>query len=56
MVERARFLSRWLGILFWLFIPNAIAALMTNEAAMKSYPDIYRIGQIVDFVCPIFMA
>ncbi len=54
MVKRARFLSRWLGLLFWLFIPNAITALMTGDAVMKSYPDIYRIGQILDLVCPIF--
>ena len=53
MIKRARFLYRWLGLLFWLFIPNIISGLMTNDTIMKSDSDIYRIGQILDLICTI---
>ena len=50
--ESARFLSGWLMILFWLFIPNTIASILSNERIITSQ-DLLIVGNIICVIASI---
>lgn len=48
MARRAPVLGKWLWILFWLFIPGAIAGLMTQNTVVELLPAIHLPGQLLN--------
>lgn len=50
--ESAHFLSGWLMILFWLFIPNTIASILSSERIVTSH-DLLIVGNIISFIASI---
>lgn len=48
--ERDRFLGKWLWLLFLMFIPGLIAAMMASGAVEESFPPVYTAGEILNFV------
>lgn len=50
--ESAHSLSVWIMILFWLFIPNTIASMLSNERIVTS-PDLLIVGNIISFIASI---
>lgn len=53
IAERAPILGKWLGILFWLFIPSGIASLLTNENITVLMPRLYIPGVILRAICSV---
>ncbi|MBP5225080.1 MAG: hypothetical protein J6Z38_05810 [Lachnospiraceae bacterium] len=49
--ERARTLGKWLWVLFWLFVPAAIAGFMKNDSLKPDAPGVYITGIILNAVC-----
>ncbi|MCR5769602.1 MAG: hypothetical protein K6G87_00060 [Butyrivibrio sp.] len=47
--ESAHSLSVWIMILFWLFIPNTIASILSNERIVTSQ-DLLIVGNIISFI------
>lgn len=43
--------TRWVNVLFWLFIPQVIARLMTQETVVQAYPDLWMPGTVLSVVC-----
>jgi hypothetical protein len=50
--ESAHSLSVWIMILFWLFIPNTIASILSNERIVTSH-DLLIVGNIISFIASI---
>jgi len=50
----ARFLGKWLWILFWLIVPSVVAAIMGNKNMAEYAPSIYVFGQGLSAVCSFF--
>ena len=50
IAERAPVLGRWLWILFWLIIPDTVAALLTNKPVVGWVPGLLIPGQILGAV------
>lgn len=50
LAKDAPILGKWLWLLFWLIVPNAVVALITTDAVAAQYPDLYFIGQILSAV------
>lgn len=51
--QQAPLLARWLSVLFWLFIPQAIAGLMTNDNVAAAMPELVLPGTILSIVCTL---
>lgn len=51
IAARAPVLGKWLWILFWMVIPNSIAAIMANQNLAGFVPAIYLAGQILNAAC-----
>lgn len=51
IAKRSLVLGKWLWILFWLFIPSGIAAILGNQSFISSFPGIYVTGCILNVVC-----
>ena len=47
MIEKAPFLGKWLWILFWMFVPSAIASILSNENIAGFAPGIYLFGEVL---------
>lgn len=46
--ERAPLLGKWLWVLFWLLIPNGLAAVMTHENVVQAFPALEAPGMVVE--------
>ena len=53
LTRRAAVLGKWLWLLFWLVVPNALAGLMATEALAQYAPGVYRVGQVLEVVCSL---
>lgn len=53
VAERAPILGKWLWILFWLFIPSAIASVLTNENITALLPGLYIPGLVLSAICSV---
>lgn len=51
--EKAKVLGKWLWILFWLFIPNIIGNLMSNESVGGISHEVYVIGLLITNVVTV---
>lgn len=51
LARRAPFFGKWLWVLFWLFVPSALAGLMTNDNVVQWLPGLFWPGEILNFVC-----
>ena len=51
LAETAPFLQKWIGLLFWLVLPQLAANLMTNETVAARFPFLTLPGQILSFLC-----
>lgn len=51
MAASAAVLGKWLWLLFWLFIPGELAALMINDRVAGALPALRIPGQILNIVC-----
>ncbi len=51
IARRAPVLGKWLSILFWLIIPNVVAALLTNETVAGWFPFLYIPGRALEAIC-----
>lgn len=51
--DKAPVLSRWINVLFWLFIPQIIAGLMTEENVVKNFPDLLIPGVVLTVACVV---
>lgn len=56
IVEKAPFLTKMFRILFWLIIPNTIAAIMMNETFSQNIPVFSAAGKILKLVCLLVYA
>lgn len=54
--QHAPLLARWLTVLFWLFIPQEIAALMTDDNVAAALPQLVLPGTILTVVCMLLYA
>lgn len=52
----APLLARWLSVLFWLFIPQEIASLMTNDNVVAALPELLLPGTILAVACTLLYA
>lgn len=53
LAARAPIIGKWLWLLFWMFIPNGIAGVLTNRTFMESAPALVFPGQILDAICAL---
>ncbi len=53
LAKKAPVLGRWLWILFWLFVPNVIAALLTNDTVASWAPVLYLPGVILEAISSV---
>ena len=53
IVQKAPILGQYLWILFWMFIPNILANLMTNDAFVAPSSSVYMFGQGLSLICSI---
>lgn len=51
--QHAPLLARWLSVLFWLFIPQEIAGLMTNDNVAAVLPELVLPGTILSVACTL---
>lgn len=51
VARRAPVLGKWLWLLFWLVIPNAVAGLLNNETVGALMPALYIPGQMLNIGC-----
>jgi len=51
LAKRAPVLGKWLWLLFWLVIPNAVASIITQDAVTAAFPAILLPGQILCAAC-----
>lgn len=51
-LERAPFLGKWLGILFWLIVPGALGSLLTLDIFQK-IPTLYLGGEVINILVNI---
>lgn len=51
LARRAPVLGKWLWLLFWLIVPEALAGIMGSEYVMKGAPGVYMAGQLLNVVC-----
>lgn len=51
--QHAPLLARWLSVLFWLFIPEEIAALMTNDNVAAVLPELVLPGTVLSVACTL---
>lgn len=51
VIRGAQLLGKGIGILFWLFIPSALAEILSNETLIEWMPGLYRPGIILQIVC-----
>lgn len=49
-VSKAEELGKWLGILFWMVIPNVASSVMTNQALTTWLPFLYLPGRLLSLV------
>lgn len=47
MTRRARFLGKWLRVLFWLFIPSMVAAFLSGELVAGWFPPLGYVGMVL---------
>ena len=45
--ENAPVLGKWLWVLFWLFIPSELGALMTNDSVIQVFPALELPGYLI---------
>lgn len=45
--KKAPFFGKWLWIMFWLVVPNVIAALMYSDIFQERMPGVYKAGEIM---------
>lgn len=45
--------TRWVNVLFWLFIPQVIASLMMQENVVSAFPGLRMPGTLLSFVCVV---
>lgn len=50
---KAPLLVRWISVLFWLFIPQIIAGLMTDDNVTKVLPGLWTPGVLLTMVCTL---
>lgn len=49
--DDAPVLVRWISVLFWLFIPQIIAGLMTHENVVAAFPSLLLPGTVLHTIC-----
>ena len=48
--EKAPFLSKWLWLLFWLVIPQALASLLSGNVIPADYSALLLLGKIFQLI------
>ena len=56
LLKRAPVLGKWLWVLFWLFIPASVGALLSNENVVSLLPGLYMPGVILSGACSLVYA
>lgn len=51
VIRGAQLLGKGIWILFWLFIPSALAEILSNETLIEWMPGLYLPGIILQIVC-----
>ncbi len=53
IAERAPVLGKWIGVLFWLIIPNTIATLLANKTNPGWLSALYIPGVVLNIICSL---
>lgn len=53
MAHKSSVAGKWLWLLFWLFVPSAVANVLSMDSMATAAPAVYMIGQILSAVCGI---
>lgn len=53
LAARAPVIGKWLWLLFWMFIPNGIAGVLTNSTIAETIPALVFPGKLLDTICAL---